>query len=593
MFVWSRRSAQTVLVGAVWAVLLPVLPGACSLPDYEFSTSTERQSCDRNAQCEPLSATKLCDTKAGKCVECLPSAASSGCGPGQYCDSNRCSVGCSSNDECPTGLECDVESHQCRGCEDGATDACAVGTSCKDGRCVPSCENAEDCPAGFSCCNGACANPASDPSHCGRCGNVCGVAEDCINGACGTSGLCRSGRGDCDGRADNGCETVLNDPVANCGDCNVTCAPPHATAECSTGTCRVASCDPGYADCDPQILGCETPLGTTENCAECGDSCKPTNAESNACAEIEGGWTCRPRCIESFDDCDGKPSNGCETDLRSPEHCGACNHRCSLKNTSTYTCEDGTCLVASCSPGFDNCDDNSSNGCELPVRDDPMNCGKCKRQCSNVNGTGSCVDGQCQIACKADFGDCNEDNADGCEQDLRSSTRYCGDCKNTCTEPFCVNGVCKDHLDIVVMNSTSHDIRASNGSSQVTLAVTHQLQSAPSPRRLILVGVATMGNSAPAPSAVLYQNMPMEPLQTIQSNNQVWTGIYGLIESKLAPGAYQVSVQVNAAFAVGANVVELNNVEPSGLNTQIGGSKHGNCTNLFDDIEVATGGSFV
>jgi hypothetical protein len=60
----------------------------------------------------------------------------------------------------------------------------------------------------------------------------------------------------CDGVADEGFD-FMND-AANCGDCNVTCSFPFATASCSNGVCKQGACLPGFYDRDPNIPGCET-----------------------------------------------------------------------------------------------------------------------------------------------------------------------------------------------------------------------------------------------------------------------------------------------------------------------------------------------
>ncbi|MHC4947798.1 MAG: hypothetical protein ACYTG1_06000 [Planctomycetota bacterium] len=40
------------------------------------------------------------------------------------------------------------------------------------------------CPGDLVNCGGACVDPATDPSHCGACGNVCPAGTTCVAGAC-------------------------------------------------------------------------------------------------------------------------------------------------------------------------------------------------------------------------------------------------------------------------------------------------------------------------------------------------------------------------------------------------------------------------
>ncbi len=48
-------------------------------------------------------------------------------------------------------------------------------------------------------------------------------------------------------------------------------------------------------------------------------------------------------CPTGFEDCNGDPIDGCETDLSSPMTCGACTNACSAPSGGTATCVDLTC----------------------------------------------------------------------------------------------------------------------------------------------------------------------------------------------------------------------------------------------------------
>ena len=77
---------------------------------------------------------------------------------------------------------------------------------------------------------------------------------------------CDPGLGDCDGQAQNGCETDLSRDN-NCGECGRVCELDHADAMCAgAGQCAVRECDSGYADCDDQPdSGCERNLASADN----------------------------------------------------------------------------------------------------------------------------------------------------------------------------------------------------------------------------------------------------------------------------------------------------------------------------------------
>lgn len=82
--------------------------------------------------------------------------------------------------------------------------------------------------------------------------------------------------------------------------------------ECVLGECTGAECDPGTADCnDNPMDGCETTLGTDDDCNACGDSC---DAGPNASGSCNAG-TCAYDCDSGFGNCDDDWANGCEIPL--------------------------------------------------------------------------------------------------------------------------------------------------------------------------------------------------------------------------------------------------------------------------------------
>ncbi|MBK9753692.1 MAG: hypothetical protein IPO88_09335 [Nannocystis sp.] len=97
------------------------------------------------------------------------------------------------------------------------------------------------------------------------------------------------------------CVDLSVDP-GNCGKCGVSCVIPHASPACSGNACAIASCDPGWTDCDgdPQN-GCEL-LGPGENCTPV---CKQGQPE--ACNLLD-------------DNCDGQCDEGAVPGCRQPVH---------------------------------------------------------------------------------------------------------------------------------------------------------------------------------------------------------------------------------------------------------------------------------
>ncbi len=317
-----------------------------------------------------------------------------------------------------------------------ATAAC-TGTVCAIAACAGTFENCDGSSA-----NGCEADPTSDPSHCGACGNACVTPHaqpGCNAGSC-TVGACEVGWEDCDGMVANGCEVNTQSDPASCGGCNSPCG---QFESCQAGQC-VLDCDPGFGNCDMDPSnGCETMLGTTTHCGSCGDACDLANATA-ACS---AGACVIQTCFTGWGDCNAVDADGCEADLRgSAMTCGACNNACPAGINGTSFCDNGQCAL-NCNAGFGDCDGDVATGCETDVNASIPNCGGCNQACNPANGTGTCNNGTCQLlSCTAPFDDCDGMAANGCEVNLQTSPASCGACGMTCSLPnavaACNNGAC-------------------------------------------------------------------------------------------------------------------------------------------------------
>jgi agmatine/peptidylarginine deiminase len=158
------------------------------------------------------------------------------------------------------------------------------------------------------------------------------------------------------------------------GDCQL---PNVATPTCVAGVCGIGACTAGYADCDGQALtGCETSLGTLQNCAACGDRCEFAHASA-----VCGANGCQMgACEPGFGDCAGGAADGCETPLGSLENCTACGDRCGFAHAAAV-CGANGCQMGACEPGFGDCAGGAADGCETPL-DTTGHCGSCTTACS-------------------------------------------------------------------------------------------------------------------------------------------------------------------------------------------------------------------
>jgi hypothetical protein len=267
--------------------------------------------------------------------------------------------------------------------------------------------------------------------------------NDCI--------LCRGYYAAVDGG--NRCVNFYTDPQycgadgVNCRTCDagVEC---HLTVTCIAGTCRTP-CLPGYEDCNGRANdGCESSLSTTINCGVCGNSCSNSDAGTSANTCADGG--CRPTCISGFGNCDRNGANGCEANLNLPQHCGSCEPCPSADGgTASFECVDRTCVPTcasgwvncdgdnhngcetrvgarcNCAVGRGDCDNDTSNGCEVDVQTDRDHCGRCLSRCIR---TAICISGGCS-SCPAGQVGCGT----GCQPEGQSRCS-CGNRRVPCSE---------------------------------------------------------------------------------------------------------------------------------------------------------------
>ncbi len=275
----------------------------------------------------------------------------------------------------------------------------ATAPLCGMGSCAFSCApgrgNCDGDPA-----NGCEVDTQRDVAHCGACSNACldrpRATNVCDTGRCLLR--CEAGWGDCNNDPSDGCETDVTTSLDHCGRCMNRCAVPGGAAACVMGACRVASCGSDFSDCDRVAAnGCEADLrADAAHCGACGNACPPRANASPACA----ARACTFRCAAGFADCDGNEANGCEVDTRTTvNRCGSCTRVCATTN-GTPGCAGGACTVASCNRGFGNCDGDPSNGCETNLATSPAHCGACGvRGVEVCDGVDNTCDGRVDEGC--------------------------------------------------------------------------------------------------------------------------------------------------------------------------------------------------
>ena len=408
------------------------------------------RGCSGDSEC-PM-ATPRCDSATGSCQPCLP--AKDNCPSGQYCTAAttghgyQCAMGCKIDGDCASAdggagtVYCC--NHQCSDVSSDANNCGACGKPC----------NPDGGAGTLACCSAKCTDPSTDLNNCGGCNLACAPKNAtgmCASSSCNVAS-CTTGFKDCDHLASTGCEiNSLTDPM-NCGACNNTCPTvANGMGGCAMGTCGIGKCNTGFADCDKTLSnGCEKNVLTDlSNCGGCGMTCTIANGTAG-CAM---GACTVASCTAPFRDCNAKATDGCEVDLsKDLMNCGACGNACKVgTNVQAASCVASTCGIASCLTGFSDCNMSATDGCERNLQTDSNNCGKCGAVCAlTASATAvSCTSGSCAVAtCAANTADCNKSYSDGCETNTQTDANNCGSCGNKCpsSAPYCLSGMCTNAI---------------------------------------------------------------------------------------------------------------------------------------------------
>jgi hypothetical protein len=205
----------------------------------------------------------------------------------------------------------------------------------------------------------------------------------------------------------------------------------------------VSECEEGLVECNGECVDTQTDL---DNCGECGNVCEFDHAD----AICDAGSCLMANCHEGWDDCNGDPADGCETDLLNDrENCASCGHVCE----EGLVCIGGECVVcpdddndgfpdAAC--GGTDCDDENENPDADEVCDgDDNDCDgledeqpEASLSCDDgdvCNGPERCFLGRCEdgvpLNCE-DGNDCTEDTCDsetGCQRVVLEDGTLCGE----------------------------------------------------------------------------------------------------------------------------------------------------------------------
>jgi hypothetical protein len=468
-------------------------PGAIDggVPDGGMDPMTDPNNCGYCGHvCALDNATAKCVGGVCRIDTCLP-----------YFDN------CDSLDD--NGCESDLRAStaNCGHCGEGCLNTHG-STSCQNGVCTPHCD------PGYEVCGGnpkdGCMVSLNSVASCGACDFPCTNANggtSCPSGICRPT--CATGFADCDGHPENGCETDLGS-LDNCGACGTQCRNDHGTTVCQNKTKCFPTCTGTWWDCNGNANdGCETDLSSAALCGPCtidaqcptgffcnGTQCERKHASGTLCSsprECSTGNCVDGRCCVS--DCT-TPCFSCANGAGAcnpvanaddiPECTGArtCNaaSQCKKKDGQACTapdgsecasgyCKDGACCSTACTTACYSCATGAclqvAAGEDVPECWDTQTC-NAAAQCRKKQGqpcasAGECITNQCwdNRCCNADCsgacktcstGTCTSvsgaDDPDSCNV-TTSTCDTLGNCRlrngQGCSQGTqCASGVCKD-----------------------------------------------------------------------------------------------------------------------------------------------------
>lgn len=266
---------------------------------------------------------------------------------------------------------------------------------------------------------------------------------------------CNNADDDCDGIVDESID--FQGDENNCGACGVSCNKPGAQTMCSSGSCVITGCFPGFNDENGDTAG---PYAMSDGCEY---QCFTSNGGTEACDGLDN-------------DCDGTVDEGFNT-VDDVNNCGACGRVCEFFQADPH-CVASQCVfdpATDCEPGFHDSNANQADGCEyqcmpsnggveacdvvdndcdgqvdedFDFSSDAANCGRCGLQCQFANATASCTNGTCAFDpatdCVPGYVDADGNQVDGCEYQCTASNmgvERCDAVDNDC------NGIADDNTN--------------------------------------------------------------------------------------------------------------------------------------------------
>lgn len=433
----------------------------CAVDSTGKYTATQDDDCDDGSEDVKPGVTETCDNLDNNCDGATDGITQECYSPGlddaslQHTPCKKGTQRCSSGQwgSCageivPSLEQCDGVDNNCNGeSDDGippqpyysGTEETKNKGECKDG--LKSCVDgkweittsdalptSEVCDGKDNNCDGQVDNnilASNLPNNPNQNGVCAGSKKTCINGQLqedylgvtgyqSTETLCDNLDNDCDGTKDNIATTSLPNNDDMDGVCN-------GKKSCdSAAKAFVNNYPAAYRSADTLCDGLDNDCdGQTDEAADnpCNDNtkiclqaaCKIKTGESctspvttTALPGCEGGYCVHDKCRSAATFCGDEFCDSGET-------CASEDLRCIYAN-AVGECKNG-CGLKSCNAGFGNCDNNNGNGCETDTQTNTNHCGQCGNACGANN---KCERGECVPLCIDEDGDGYGSSGTGC-----------------------------------------------------------------------------------------------------------------------------------------------------------------------------------
>lgn len=150
----------------------------CSTGQCAPLPSTVGEHCDPTYNCDTWKGL-VCDAATEACVPIAWREPGEPCGVVTGGEALFCSnQGLCEDDTCHAGAA------DGQACDDTEGPLCTWPARCIESVCVPPPDEGLCCPDGQDSCDGTCVDVATDPDHCGGCGQGCAESDSCSNGEC-------------------------------------------------------------------------------------------------------------------------------------------------------------------------------------------------------------------------------------------------------------------------------------------------------------------------------------------------------------------------------------------------------------------------